>query len=48
LPRKTLVLATMLWSAVDWMAVFPRALARDLRAGGRGEDSSKFQVQSFK
>ena len=33
LPRKTLVLATMLWSAVDGMAVFPRSLARDLHAG---------------
>jgi len=33
LPRKHLVLATMLWSAVDGMAVFPRSLARDLHAG---------------
>jgi len=35
LPHKTLVLATMLWNGVDGLAVFPRALARDLRAGGR-------------
>ena len=33
LPRRTLVLATMLWSEPDGMAVFPRSLARDLRAG---------------
>ena len=35
LPRKTLVLATMLWSGVGGVAVFLRSLARDLRAGGR-------------
>ena len=33
LPRKTLVLATMLWSGVDGIGVFLRSLARELRAG---------------
>ena len=34
LPRRTLDLATMLWSDMDGLAVFPQSLARDLHAGG--------------
>jgi len=48
LPRKTLVLATMLWSVVDGIGGFSRSLARDLHAGGRGKtvQSSRFKVPS--